>query len=78
MSMPSNEQVEAVLDTIRPTLQADGGNIELLEVTEDGVVKVRLQGACKGCPMSAMTLKNGVERVLLKSLPQLKRVENVD
>ena len=71
------EQVQAALDQIRPMLQADGGDVELVDVTEDGVVQVRLTGACKGCPMSQMTLKGGVERVVLKAVPQAKRVEAV-
>ena len=71
------EKVEQVLEKIRPTLQADGGDVELVEVTEDGIVKVRLQGACKGCPMSQITLKNGIERLLLKEIPELKAVEAV-
>ncbi len=71
------ERVQAVLDKIRPSLQADGGDVELVEVTDDGVVKVRLQGACKGCPMSQMTLKNGIERLVLKELPEIKAVEAV-
>jgi Fe-S cluster biogenesis protein NfuA len=56
-------------------LQADGGNVELVDVTEDGVVKVRLQGACAGCPMSQMTLRNGIERVLKQHIPEIKAVE---
>ncbi|MFO7931674.1 MAG: NifU family protein [Desulfosalsimonas sp.] len=70
------EQVQSVLEKIRPSLQADGGDVELVEV-EDGVVKVRLQGACAGCPMSQMTLKNGIERMLKKELPDVKSVESV-
>ncbi len=70
------KEVDAVLDKIRPQLQADGGNVELVDV-EDGVVKVRLQGACAGCPMSQMTLKNGIERILKENLPEVKSVENV-
>ncbi|MFO7727405.1 MAG: NifU family protein [Desulfonatronovibrio sp.] len=69
------EKVQAVLDKIRPSLQADGGDVELVEVTDQGIVKVRLTGACKGCPMSQMTLKNGIERMLLKEIPELKGVE---
>lgn len=69
------DKVQAVLDKIRPSLQADGGDVELVEVTEQGIVKVRLTGACKGCPMSQMTLKNGIERLLLKEIPELKGVE---
>ena len=67
------EKVEAVLNQIRPNLVADGGNVELVDAT-DGVVKVRLTGACGGCPMASMTLKNGVERVLKEQLPEVKEV----
>ena len=70
------EKVEKALEKIRPSLQADGGNIELVDVT-DGVVKVRLTGACGGCPMSQMTLKMGVERALKQQVPEVKRVESV-
>lgn len=70
------EAVEKALDKIRPLLQRDGGDIELVEIT-DGVVKVRLTGACKGCPMSQVTLKQGVERMLLKEVPGLKEVQAV-
>ena len=68
------EKVETVLDQIRPALQADGGDVELVEVSEEGVVKLRLKGACAGCPMSTMTLKNGIERVLKEKLPEVKEV----
>jgi Fe-S cluster biogenesis protein NfuA len=68
--------VEQALAKIRPMLQRDGGDIELVEVT-DGIVKVRLTGACKGCPMSQMTLKQGVEKLLLKEVPGLKEVQAV-
>ena len=68
--------VEVALEKIRPMLQRDGGDIELVEVN-DGVVKVRLTGACKGCPMSQMTLKQGVEKLLLKEVPGLKEVQAV-
>jgi Fe-S cluster biogenesis protein NfuA len=68
--------VEQALTKIRPMLQRDGGDIELVEIT-DGVVKVRLTGACKGCPMSQMTLKQGVEKLLMKEVPGLKSVEAV-
>lgn len=67
------EQVQAAIDKIRPMLKADGGDVELLDVT-DGIVKVRLQGACAGCPMSQMTLKNGIERMLKKEVPGVKSV----
>ena len=69
------EQVQKVLDKIRPSLQADGGDVELIDV-KDGVVKVRLQGACAGCPMSQMTLKNGIERLLKQEIPEIKVVES--
>jgi Fe-S cluster biogenesis protein NfuA len=68
--------VEQALEKIRPMLQRDGGDIELVEVN-DGVVKVRLTGACKGCPMSQITLKQGVEKLLLKEVPGLKEVQAV-
>ncbi|AZR73801.1 hypothetical protein BBF96_10635 [Anoxybacter fermentans] len=71
------ERVQEVLNKIRPGLQADGGDVELIDVTEDGVVKVRLQGACGGCPMAQMTLKNGIEKTLKEEIPEVKRVENV-
>ena len=67
------EKVEAALADIRPTLQADGGDVELIGV-EDGVVKVRLTGACGGCPMAKMTLRNGVERILKEKVPEVKEV----
>ena len=71
------ERIQAALDKIRPALQADGGDVEFVEMTEDGVVKVRLQGACRGCPMSQLTLANGVERVLKEEIPEVTRVESV-
>ena len=67
------EKVEAVLDQIRPALMADGGNVELVDVS-DGTVKLRLTGACAGCPMSTMTLKMGIERLLKEKLPEVKQV----
>ena len=71
------EKVEAALDKIRPMLKADGGDVQLVDVSDDGVVKVRLQGACSGCPMSQMTLKNGVERIIKQEVPEVKMVEAV-
>jgi Fe-S cluster biogenesis protein NfuA len=71
------EQVQTALDKVRPSLQRDGGDVELVEVTEDGVVKVRLQGACKGCPMAQMTLQMGIERSLKEMVPEVKSVEAV-
>jgi Fe-S cluster biogenesis protein NfuA len=70
------EQVQEALNMIRPQLQADGGDVELVGI-DDGTVKVRLQGACAGCPMSQMTLKNGIEKILKKTIPEVKSVENV-
>lgn len=67
------EKVEQTLNKIRPGLKADGGDVELVEV-EGGVVKVRLTGACGGCPMSQMTLKMGIERLLKKEIPEIKEV----
>jgi len=72
----TKDEVQVVLDKIRPALQADGGDVELVDV-EEGVVKVRLQGACRGCPMSQLTLASGVERVLKEHLPAVERVEAV-
>ena len=68
------ERVQEVLDKIRPALKADGGDVELVDVV-DGVVKVHLVGACAGCPMSQLTLSNGVERVLKQEIPEVKAVE---
>ena len=70
------EKVEAAMKKIRPMLQRDGGDVELVEV-EEGVVKVRLQGACAGCPMSQMTIKNGIERLLKQQIPEVKSVVSV-
>ena len=67
------DKVEAVLDKIRPSLIRDGGNVELVDVS-DGVVKVKLTGACNGCPMSTMTLKMGIEQILKQELPEVKEV----
>ena len=67
------EKIESALAQIRPALQADGGNVELVDVNE-GVVKVKLVGACGGCPMAAMTLRNGIERVLKEQIPEVKEV----
>jgi len=66
-------QVEAVLDKVRPSLKADGGNVELVDV-KGGIVKLKLTGHCAGCPMSTMTLKNGIERILKQELPDVKQV----
>jgi Fe-S cluster biogenesis protein NfuA len=71
------ERVEGALAIVRPHLQADGGDVELIEVTDDGVVKVKLQGACQGCPMAAMTLQSGVARVIKQQVPEVKDIEAV-
>ncbi|HCK99261.1 MAG TPA: hypothetical protein DHW42_04045 [Candidatus Marinimicrobia bacterium] len=71
------EKVEKVLEALRPFLQADGGDVELVDVSDDGIVKVRLTGACGSCPMSTMTLKMGVERKLKEEIPEVKAVEQV-
>jgi Fe-S cluster biogenesis protein NfuA len=71
------EKVEVALQDIRPALQADGGDVELVDVTEDGVVKVKLKGACGGCPMAQLTLKQGIERRLKDSIPGVTSVESV-
>jgi len=71
------KKVESVIDQIRPYLQADGGNIRFVELTEDNVVNVELLGACGSCPMSTMTLKNGVEQAMKKAVPEIKAVEAI-
>jgi Fe-S cluster biogenesis protein NfuA len=70
---PVRDKVQSVLDNIRPSLRADGGDIELVDV-KDGIVSVKLKGACAGCPMSTMTLKNGIERILKQELSDIKEV----
>ena len=71
------ERVEEALNKVRPSLQADGGDVELIDVDAEGVVKVKLQGACAGCPMSTMTLKMGIEKVIKQNVPEITKVENV-
>ena len=75
--MTLKEKVENALQHVRPSLQADGGDVQLVEVDDDGMVKVKLTGACGGCPMSQMTLKMGIERVLKQHVPEIKSVESV-
>ena len=70
------EKVSELIEQVRPSLQADGGDVELVDVV-DGVVKVKLKGACSGCPMSTMTVKNGIERFLKQQIPEVKAVEQV-
>ncbi len=71
------DKVQEALNGIRPALQADGGDVELVDVSDDGIVKVRLTGACHGCPMSQMTLKMGIEKEVKKLVPEIKSVESV-
>ncbi len=71
------EKVESALKKIKPSLQADGGDVELIEAGEDGIVKVKLTGACGSCPMSQMTLKMGIERILKEEVPEVKEVISV-
>ncbi len=71
------EEVQKAIDKVRPGLQADGGDVELVDVSPDGVVKVRLTGACHGCPMSQMTLKMGIEKVIKQQVPSVKEVVSV-
>jgi len=68
------EEVQKAIDTIRPSLQADGGDVELVDVSEDGIVKLKLTGACRGCPMSQMTLKMGIEKVIKQKVPGVKEI----
>lgn len=71
------EKVQAVIEKIRPMLQRDGGDVELVDVDDNGIVRVRLTGACAGCAMSQITLKQGIEKVLLNEIPEVKKVENI-
>ena len=75
--MVSKEEVQKVLDKVRPSLQADGGDCALVNVREDNVVEVKLQGACAGCSMATLTLKAGIERVLKEEIPGIKEVISV-
>ncbi len=72
------DKVEKAIARIRPALQADGGDVELVDVQDDGVVKVKLTGACAGCPMSQLTLQMGIERLLKSEIPEITRVEAVE
>jgi Fe-S cluster biogenesis protein NfuA len=75
--MISHEKIESALEKVRPSLQADGGDVQFVEVDENGVVKVKLMGACGGCPMSQMTLKMGIEKILKQNVPEVSSVESV-
>ena len=76
MKIPQ-EKVLSTLDSIRPFLQADSGDVELIEISDDDIIKVKLTGACSSCPMSIMTLRAGIERALMREIPAIKRVEAV-
>jgi len=71
------ERVLEILEKVRPSLQADGGDVELINITDDGIVEVRLQGACGSCPMATLTLKAGIERVLKEQIKEVKEVRQV-
>lgn len=75
--MVLKEKVEKALEKVRPSLRADGGDVALVDVTEDGIVKVQLQGRCGACPMSTMTLKMGIERILKSQVPEVVRVDAI-
>lgn len=78
MSNISREKVEQILNSIRPYLIADEGDIELVSISENGIVEVKLLGACADCPLSLMTLRAGVERALIKEIPEIRRVESIN
>jgi len=78
MSDNMTEKIEKALQSVRPYLVADGGDVEFVSFNEDGIVEVRLTGACVGCPMSLMTLRAGIERTLMRDIPEIKRVEAVE
>jgi Fe-S cluster biogenesis protein NfuA len=77
MEIIMKEEVQKAIEKVRPGLQADGGDVELVDVTDDGVVKVKLTGACHGCPMSQMTLKMGIEKIVKQQVPSVKEVVSV-
>ena len=72
------EEILKALESIRPFLQSDNGDVELVEVSDEGIVKVRLTGECRDCPMSVMTLRAGIERSLMRQVPGIKRIESVN
>ncbi len=78
MAVPTREEIEKILDEVRPALRFDGGDVELVDITEDGVVLVRLVGACSGCGMSVLTLKAGIERAIKQKFPEVKEVKDVN
>ena len=78
MQAELREQIEFALDTIRPYLEADGGNVRVVELTEDMVLKIEMLGSCGSCPMSSMTLKQGVEESIMRAIPEITRVEAIN
>lgn len=78
MSMLTKENVEKVLEKVRPYLQLDGGDVEFRDILEDGIVRVKLLGSCDGCPLSMMTLRAGIERALMQEIPEVTRIEAVN
>jgi Fe-S cluster biogenesis protein NfuA len=76
--MSMKEEILKALESIRPFLQADNGDVELVEITDDKIVKVRLTGECENCPMSILTLRAGIERALMNKIPEIKRIEAVN
>jgi Fe-S cluster biogenesis protein NfuA len=77
-TLPLQERVLRILNLIRPAVQSDGGDVELIDITDDGIVKIRLHGACVGCPSSSVTLKLGIERNLKEHVPEITSVVAVD
>ncbi len=75
--MISKEHVETLLQKIRPSIQADGGDVELVNIRDDNVIEVRLKGACNGCPMATLTLKAGIERIIKEEIPEVAEVISV-
>ncbi|MGZ3918807.1 MAG: NifU family protein [Bacteroidia bacterium] len=78
MESPLYRRVEEALDTIRPYLEADGGNVEVIEITDEQVLKLELKGACKTCNMSAMTMKAGIEETIKRAVPEIKEIISVN
>ncbi|MCH6235113.1 NifU family protein [Cognataquiflexum rubidum] len=78
MSFPLSERIEAALDSIRPYLEADGGNVKVVEITDDFILRLELTGTCSSCPMSTMTLKAGVEEAIKRAVPEIIKVEAVN
>jgi Fe-S cluster biogenesis protein NfuA len=75
---PLHRKVEEALDTIRPYLEADGGNVEVIEITDDQTLKIELKGACKTCNMSHMTMRSGIEETIRRAVPEIKQIISVN